>query len=302
MTGFSKAQKSEAKARVALAGPSGSGKTYTGLIWATALANGGPVAVIDTERGTARKYADIFDFDIALITAPYHPDKLVAALANAEDEGYPCVLVDSMSHFWSGAGGVLEIVDEAKSRFRGNSHAAWQVGTPLQQRMVDAVLMHSGHTVVAMRSKTEWLLQEGPNGRTQPVKVGLAPQQRDGIEYEFDLMLDIDLEHRASVSKTRFAAFADRTFAKGDAEAAAQEFGKWLSDGEPIADRASRDALDASRSVLTQEQKHELWKAWQANGLPADLALLTVSQAVLAGALISTAADTGQPPAEQAAS
>lgn len=287
MSGFSKAQKSEAKARIAMSGPSGSGKTYTGLVWARTLAEGGPVAVIDTERGTSRKYADVFDFDIQLITPPYHPDKLIQALADAEAEGYPATLIDSMTHFWSGPGGVLEIVDEAKARFRGNSHAAWQVGTPLQQRMVDAVLMHPGHVIAAMRAKTEWLMQEDSRGKTQPVKVGLSPQQRDGIEYEFDLMLDIDLEHRASVGKTRFDVFADRTFSKEEAEAAAGDFLKWLTDGEPLADLAARAAIDQSRRALDKAQKDELWAQWKANGLPADLSLLTVSQAETAQSLIS---------------
>lgn len=286
MTGFSKARKSESKGRVAISGPAGSGKTYTGLIWATALADGGQVATIDTERGSSQKYADLFNFEIQILRPPYHPEKLIQALADAEQAHFPALFVDSLTHFWSGPGGVLEIVDEAKARFRGNTHAAWQVGTPLQQKMVDALLAYPGHIIAAMRAKTEWLMQEGSNGKTQPVKIGLAPQQRDGIEYEFDVTLDVDLEHRASVSKTRFAAFADRTFPKAETEASAREFLKWLSEGEPLAPLDVQAAIDTARRGLAGDAKRELWGEWQANGLPADLSLLTVSQAATAQRLL----------------
>lgn len=286
MSGFVKASKAEARGRIAMAGPSGSGKTYTALIWAAVLAAGGPVALIDTERGSSQKYADLFDFDVQFVGAPYHPDKLITALGESAEAGYPVTIVDSLSHFWSGQGGVLEIVDDAKSRFRGNSHAAWQVGTPIQQRMVDALLTHPGHLIAAMRSKTEWLLQEGANGKTQPVKVGLAPQQRDGIEYEFDLMLDIDLEHRSMVGKTRFADFTDRVFAKGEADAAAGEFAKWLTEGEPLAPLDEAAAIDTAVKGLPEERKAVLRQAWRDARLPSDLSMLTVSQAEKARGLL----------------
>ena len=48
---FRRAVKYDAKLRFAVCGPSGSGKTYTLLQLATEL--GGPVALIDTERGSA---------------------------------------------------------------------------------------------------------------------------------------------------------------------------------------------------------------------------------------------------------
>src|SRR5262245_45143039 len=59
---FTRATKLEAKLRLALAAPSGAGKTYTALQLATHLS--GPIALIDTERGSASKYADLFTFDV----------------------------------------------------------------------------------------------------------------------------------------------------------------------------------------------------------------------------------------------
>lgn len=282
---FVPATKAEAKARVAVTGPSGSGKTYTSLTWATVLADGGQIAVVDTERGSAKLYADRFKFDVLTMTPPFHPERLIEAFKAAEAAGYSVVVVDSLSHFWTGPGGVLEIVDEAKARFKGNSHSAWQVGTPLQQRMVDAILGFDGHAIAAMRAKTEWAMEQDDRGRVSPKKIGLAPQQRDMIEYEFTLMLDIDTEHRASVSKTRCELLADRTFSPGEAQESAAMFQAWLRSGDPLMDRNQRDRLTHLIADLSAEQKLALRQRWDAVPLPA-LATLTTAQAEVAEGLI----------------
>ncbi|TMZ68006.1 hypothetical protein EMG21_28530, partial [Klebsiella pneumoniae] len=104
---FTPATKHLARARVALIGPPGSGKTYTGLKLATAFADGTRPAVIDTERGSASKYADEFGFDTLNLT-DFHPQALINALGVAAQNGYTSILIDSLSHFWSGANGMLE--------------------------------------------------------------------------------------------------------------------------------------------------------------------------------------------------
>jgi hypothetical protein len=282
---FVRASKSEARARVAVTGPSGSGKTFWSLLWATELAQGGRIAYIDTERGSASLYADRFNFDVLNFAPPFHPNRLVEALNVAALE-YPVLVVDSLSHFWNGPGGLLEIVDEAKGRFGGNSFAAWQVGTPIQQRMVDSILSHPAHVVVAMRSRTEWLIQEDSRGRSVPQRVGMAPRQRDEIEYEFTVMLDLDLEHRGNVTKTRCELLADRRIQPVDAEAVAKEFRLWLDAGDPLADLSTRAAVDTGRRRLDEAQKKELWRSWQENGLPAETSMLTEKQAAVALALL----------------
>ena len=288
---FTRATKAEAKARVALTGPSGSGKTYTALLWAEELANGGDIAVIDTERSSAKLYADRFDFYTLSMTPPYHPLRLVEALQDAEEAGFAVVVIDSLSHFWAGSGGVLEIVDEAKSRFKGNTHAAWQVGTPLQQKMVDSILGFNGHTLATMRAKTEWAMEQDDRGRVSPTKIGLSPQQRDMIEYEFTLMLDIDVEHRASVSKTRCELLADRTFAASETVEAARLFKSWLGSGDPLIDRNGRDRINQEIAALAADSKKELMSLWTAAGLP-KVALLSHEQATEAQALIESLGDT----------
>lgn len=271
---FQKATKSKARARIGLQGPSGSGKTYTALEWATVLATarGSRIALIDTERDSASLYADVFDFDTLNITKPYHPNKLVQALQDAEAEGYEVVVIDSGSHFWSGPGGVLEIVDAAKSRYGGNSHMAWAVGTPVQQAMVDALLAFPGDVLFTMRSKSEYL--QGTNGKGQQTmqKVGTTAQQRDGIEYEMTLMLEVDLQHRATVSKTRCPSLADRVWGPGDAPSAAGEFLEWLNSGAET-ERVDLTPLEAASlrerlGALSAPVKNALWEKWKGSGIP----------------------------------
>jgi len=265
---FTKAVKAEAKARVAVTGPSGSGKTYSSLMWATVLAEGGKIAVIDTERDSAKLYADRFNFDSLSMAPPYHPDRLVEILKVAEDEGYACVVIDSLTHFWNGQGGILEIVEQAGAASKGNNFAGWKVATPIQQRMVDAILAFNGHIITAIRSKTEYALERNEQGRSVPRKVGMAPQQRDGIEYEYTLVLEMDTEHRTIVGKTRCESLADQVFAPNKASDAADQFLGWLKAGDPIVTSTERDVLEGHIRSLTPEARNNLKKAWGDAGLP----------------------------------
>ena len=157
---FKQAVKTESKLRLAIAGPSGSGKTYTALALAAALVPGGKVAVVDTEHGSAAKYADIFSFDVAPAAPPYHPDGLIKLATFAANNGYDVVIVDSVSHYWSGAGGVLDLKEEAERRMRNpNSYTAWKDVTPIHQRMVDTLVAIPAHVIVTMRSKMEYSLR-----------------------------------------------------------------------------------------------------------------------------------------------
>ncbi len=236
---FQKATKSQCRARVAIAGPSGSGKTYTGLIIATVLAEGGKIAVIDSERGSASKYADEFDFDVCELTS-FSPHEYIKAIRGAEDAGAAAILIDSLSHAWSGIGGALEMVDNATARSRsGNSYAAWREVTPVHNALVDAMLQCRSHLVATMRSKTEYVLEEGPGGKKTPRKIGMAPVQRDGMEYEFDIFADMDFENRLIVSKTRCKALRQLVVPTPGTDFA-QKILDWVSDGAPVDEAEKR--------------------------------------------------------------
>jgi hypothetical protein len=219
---FKKAVKHEANA-----GPSGSGKTYTSLAVGTALANGGSVAVVDTEHGSASKYADLFDFDVMELAAPFHPARFVRAIQEAQKAGYSVVILDSMSHAWNGTGGLLEIVDKAAAKFKGNTYMAWSEGTPIQNQLIEAITGADIHVIAAMRSKQEYIITTNSKGQSVPQKVGMAPVQRDSFEYEFDVYLDMDIKNNAIVSKTRCPALTGEVISKPGADLA-ETLREWL--------------------------------------------------------------------------
>jgi hypothetical protein len=199
---FRPASKAGRKARLSIQGMSGSGKTWTGLGIAHGLSEGKRFAVIDTEKGAASLYAGIggIEFD-TLPMDRYDPRDLARALDAAAQAGYPTVFVDSLSHFWKGTDGTLDQVDKASSRYGGNKFAGWKDGTPLQNDMVAAILAYPGHVVASMRSYTEWVLEGG-----KPKQVGTRPEQRKGIEYEFDIAVSMDIDNRLEVLKSRCPA------------------------------------------------------------------------------------------------
>lgn len=218
--GFQKAVKHEAKLRLSISGPSGAGKTYTALRLAKGL--GKKVALIDTERGSASKYADEFDFDVLEIRPPYHPDRFLAAIKDAEEAGYDVCIIDSLSHAWNGPGGVLEIVDQEAAKSKSNNtFTAWKKGTPIQNKFIDGLTGAGIHIIGTMRSKTEYILEQGAHGKTSPKKVGMAPIQRDGFEYEFDVCLEMTPDNDGIVGKTRCSAITGQLFAKPGEELAA---------------------------------------------------------------------------------
>jgi len=252
---FKKAVKQQSRLRLAIAGPSGSGKTYTALAIATAMSD--KVALLDTEHGSASKYADIFDFDVLEMEAPFHPDRFGNAIKIAQDEGYEILIIDSLSHAWSGPGGLLEIVDELGKRQKSrNSFTAWKDATPIQNRLVENLLAADLHIIATMRSKQEYVMEQDDKGRTIVRKVGMAPVQRDSFEYEFDVFLDMDIENNAIVQKTRCPALTGRVFAKPGKDIA-NILMKWLQ-GEPSTNKNRRVRQVSKPQADDEPEDHDL--------------------------------------------
>lgn len=209
---FKKATKTKLKARIALDGPAGSGKTYTGLRWAFTLAGkDGRVAVIDTEHGSARKYQgeapDGFPWEFEVCELQHFaPSTYTNVIREAGKEHYDVLLVDSLSHAWEGVGGALDIVDRKSQSGPGGKFGAWRDVTPMHREMIEAMLSYPADLIVTMRSKMAYEVETDEKGKIKPVKVGLKPIQREGMEYEFDVVADLDLEHMVVVAKSRCSA------------------------------------------------------------------------------------------------
>ena len=208
---FRKAQRKQAKLRLAITGPAGSGKTYSSLLLAFGL--GGKIAMIDTENGSGDLYSSLGDYDICGLNAPYAPQRYLQLIHEAEQAKYDIIIIDSLSHAWSGQGGLLNTQSKlTETKYRGNSYAAWREITPIQNMLVDALIASPCHIIATMRSKTEYVQAENERGRTEIRKVGLAPVQRDGIDYEFGTVFDLSPNHMANVSKDRTGLFGDDIF------------------------------------------------------------------------------------------
>jgi hypothetical protein len=254
MTLFQTAQRTQAKLRLAIDGPSGSGKTYSALLIAKGLTGGdlSKVALIDTERGSGSLYADLGPYAVLDFEPPYSVARYIKAIGAAEEEGFEVIVIDSLTHAWSGEGGILDFVDSvAKAKSSGNSFAAWKEGTPLQKKLFDAMLASKCHVIATMRSKVEYVIEENDRGKKVPKKVGLAPEQRKDAEYEFTLVLDLSREHIASASKDRTGLFDDRL--EVPSEKTGKELAAWLAGASPEPPRPVRQVMRDEQEDRAEE-------------------------------------------------
>jgi hypothetical protein len=281
---FQEAERTQLYLRCALFGPSGSGKTMTALRMAKGIAGkmGCRFAFIDTEARSASKYADRFAFDVDNL-ADKTIDGYVASMKEAQRAGYKVLVIDSLSHAWRE---LTEEVDRIAARSTSNnSFQAWGKVSPKQKAFVEAILDFPGHIIATLRSKTEWCIGSGKGGKMSPEKVGLAPEQGKGIEYEFDMLVELNQQHQGTVTKDRTGKFQDETIDKPD-----ESFGialyDWLSSGKAEAPKAAETVPPPPAPVVENQ------KAVGGNG---EASLKAEGDAVIGeiGAVITASAENG---------
>lgn len=224
MSVFQKAERRKVKIKIAVTGPSGSGKTWSSLLIAQGL--GKKIALIDTEAGSASLYSDKFDFDTVEIEAPYTVDKHIFAIREAVKAGYDVLVIDSLTHVWKGAGGLLEEKQRLDSRPGSNSFTNWASITKKHETFLAVVLQADIHLIATMRSKQDYILETNDKGKQAPKKVGFAPEQREGVEYEFGIVFDMQMDHSAQASKDRTGLFDDEIFRPS--KETGERIAKWL--------------------------------------------------------------------------
>jgi len=206
MSGFKKAVRTQRPLRMAIYGPSGSGKSLTSLIIGRELVGpDGTIAMIDTERSSANVYAEGHDFDTATLTDYTHSD-YITLIEQAKD--YDVLIIDSISHAWDAKDGILDLVEmvtNSQKSAKKDSFRAWSDPRVrnAEDSLWDAVLSFPGHVIVTMRAKTAYERSIDDRGNTKIVKLGLEPRQRKGIEFEFDVIAEMDKEHWLEVDKAR---------------------------------------------------------------------------------------------------
>ncbi|GHV17350.1 hypothetical protein FACS1894179_04330 [Bacteroidia bacterium] len=191
----------QAKIKLALEGCSGSGKTYSSLLLAYGMTNDWTkIAIIDTENGSADLYAHLGQYNVLTLQAPFTPEKYIEAITVCENAGMEVIIIDSISHCW-------EYLLEYHASLQGyNTFANWQKVTPRQNTFIQKILSSTSHVISTMRTKQDYILTE-KNGKTVPEKIGLKAVMRDGVDYEFTIVFDVDIKHYSTASKDRTGLF-----------------------------------------------------------------------------------------------
>lgn len=211
---FKKAVRSNIWVKVLMIAPSGGGKTYSCLRMATGFAKRlsqitgqeERVAFIDTESGRGLYYADEFDYDYLELKAPFTPERYIQAIDAAIEAGYKVLIIDSLTHEWSGKGGCLEI----HSKIPGNSFTAWSKVTPRHEAFMDKVVDSPIHIFATVRGEDKYVLEE-VDGKQVPRKVSVGYDQRKQTEYLFTVSFVIEQDtHIATAVKDNTHLFEDK--------------------------------------------------------------------------------------------
>jgi hypothetical protein len=229
------AKRQQVKIKVGLQGCAGSGKSYSALLMAYGLVgNWNKIAVIDTENA-AHLYSHLGNYQVLKLTAPHSPERFIEAINTCVDAGIEAVITDSLSMEW-------DYIIDAHSQLSGNSYTNWAKFTPRHQRLIQAILQADVHIICNLRSKQDYVLNQ-KNGKSVPEKVGMKPIQREGVDYELTLVLELDIKHNAVASKDRTGLFMGKpefTITTGTGKAILD----WCNEGdEPVALEIDYNAL-----------------------------------------------------------
>lgn len=176
------------------------------------------ICVIDTENASGSLYVGtqaggirVGEYLTIGLEPPFSAARYLEAIDLAEQNGVEFLIIDSLSHAWSGEGGLLDVQANIAKR-TGNGYTAWRDVTPQHNRLVDRILQCNMHIAATLRTKTEYVIEDNASGKKAPRKVGMAPVFREGFEYEMSVFFELALDHSASATKDRTGLFDGRYF------------------------------------------------------------------------------------------
>lgn len=217
------ATRQQSRMRLGIQGPSGSGKTIGALQVAYGLCgNWTKIALLDTEYGSGNLYSHLGPYNTVMLGQPFTPEKYIEAIQLCEHSGMEVIILDSVSHEW-------EYLLDYHGSLPGNSFTNWNKITPRHNAFISAILQSPCHVIATTRSKSDYVLTD-KNGKMVPEKVGMKPIQRDGLEYEFTVVFDLDIKHNATASKDRTSLFSGKPEFKLT-DAVGQQLLKWCKTG-----------------------------------------------------------------------
>ena len=252
-----KAERKQAKIKLGIQGPSGSGKTFGALHLAKGLCSKwDKIVVIDTENRSSDLYAHLGEFGVLPMESPYSPEEYIAAIELCELAGFECIIIDSISHEWEGAGGILEI----HGKMSGNSFANWAKVTPRHNAFVQKILQSKCHVISTIRTKQHYVLNER-DGKFVPERVGMKGITREGMDYEMTVVFDLDVKHMARVSKDRTGIF-NKVSPFRITEATGKKISKWCNEGtDPQVIRIQVEQCSSKKELEALFKKYPEYQA-----------------------------------------
>ena len=171
----------------------------------------------------------------------------------------------------------------------------------MHNRLIETMLESSCHIIGTMRSKTDYLQTQNDRGRTEIRKVGLAPVQRDGMDYEFTVVFDLGMDHTVTISKDRTGLFDGQVFTI--TQDTGRTLRRWLDSGAEIVPTAQdirntinrlyrgymelfdQDSQAAQSAMLavTEGRASREWTADDMKRLTEDLAIRIQKRGVMDG-------------------
>ena len=247
-------ERRKAKIKMALQGSAGSGKTYSSLLLAQGLTNGdfSKIAIIDTENGSADLYAHLGQYNVLTLAPPFTPDNYIKAIDVCEKAGMEVIIIDSISHCW-------DYLLDYHSSLAGNSFTNWAKITPMQKAFTDKILQCDAHIIATMRTKQDYVLNQ-KDGKYIPEKVGLKAVQKDGLDYEFTIVFDVDIKHFAVSSKDRTGLFMGKPEFIINSNTG-KKILEWCNSGTNLQD--AREKIKATKTVEELKVLYNQYSNWR---------------------------------------
>lgn len=247
-------ERKKAKIKLAIQGVAGSGKTYSALLLAHGLTNGdfSKVAIIDTENGSADLYAHLGQYNVLTLTPPFAPENYIKAIDVCVNAGMEVIILDSTSHCW-------DYLLDYHASLPGNSFTNWAKITPLQKSFTDKILQCDAHVIATMRTKQDYVLNQ-KDGKYIPEKVGLKAVQKDGLDYEFTVVFDLDIKHFAVSSKDRTGLFMGKPEFIINTHTG-NKILEWCNSGTNLQD--ARDKIKSCNSIEALKGLYSHYSNWR---------------------------------------
>jgi len=206
MIQFRPAVTSEAKPLIGLYAQSGCGKSYSSLLLAKGFTgNMEQVGMIETESGRGEVFADdpvVGGYRVCSIRDDFSPKAYHAALREAEKAHLRALILDSASHEWEGAGGVLSMA-AANQAAGKKGPLVWQQPKIDHQREFLLPLLQTPIALVIVNMRAKFPMVEVNKGGAKEWQrsTELEPKQSEDILFEMMVHGWIDQQHRLHVTK-----------------------------------------------------------------------------------------------------